>query len=123
MTRERGHEITDAYEVVEIYTDAPAAYADEDGSIAWHVVASPGKLGVGRGDLPSPNVRITMTYDTVLPLMRIVIADDDDVRARIAQVTGAAQADGRMRVEVLGPARPSNPLGSAFHDGVAAVTA
>lgn len=123
LTRERGHEIGDAYEVVEVYTDAPEPYADEDGAFVWHIVTSPGTLRVGRGDLPTPNVRLTIDYETVLPLVRTVIAADDAARARIAELSRSAQADGRMHVEVDRPRRGVDPLGSAFHDGVAAVTA
>ena len=60
------------FSVCETFFDAPAAFADDDGIAAWHMVVDGKSVHVATGRIVDADVDIQATWESSLPRARLV---------------------------------------------------
>lgn len=60
------------YSVCEVFLEAPAEFADDDGVAAWHLLVDGKSAYVATGRIPDADVTIQATWATSLPGARLV---------------------------------------------------
>ena len=104
------------FSVCEIFFDAPAEFADEDGVAAWHIRVDGKSVHVATGRIADADVCIQATWETSLPGARLVYTPEliaawqdnppeppDDPNLKVTGETGAlpgylAELHNRMAV-------------------------
>lgn len=108
----------------EVFTDAPLhLHPDSDGRIGWYLRVDENGLEIAEGIPDVADVRITVDYQTILPVTRLVFEGDPEAMARAGQVVAEAMADGRMQREGDEAVLVQIPWFMGLHDAMAVQTA
>ena len=105
-------------------TDPPGHLLPEGAkSIGWYFRIADGRVEVGQGVLDAADVKIVADYATVLPLARMVFANNPQAAAEAAKVMEEAAAAGKIRREGDATAAAAIPALATLHDDIARLTA
>jgi hypothetical protein len=111
------------YSMNQVYTDPPHHLAqDSEGRMCgWWVRLHDGQIEFGTGEIPSANLKLIAPYAVMLPLARLVRAEDPKALERTVAAIREGVAAGTMVFEWDGLPQPA-PL-EATHDRIAKHTA
>jgi len=108
----------------EVFADAPGHLdPDEQGRIGWFLRISDGNIEVDRGVLDNPDLLIKGDYATIVPLARMVFADNPELAAEAQTLAEDAMQKGLMSREGDESAMADLPWLAGLHDAMARVTA
>lgn len=121
----QGQELRDVrFTFSEVFTDAPLHLnPDSHGRIGWFMRIDESGLAVAAGIPDSADVRITVDYQTILPVTRLVFEGDPEAMATAGQVVAEALKDGRMQREGDEGGFAKIPWFMGLHDAMAVQTA
>lgn len=110
------------WNVCEVFTQVPTHLSQTpDRQASWHGRIRGRELEFGQGEIHDADFKVVADYQTVLPLARLVFADDPGAQARVDETLEKANREGKMRVEGSRDSRPDCLDG--LHDAMARVTA
>jgi len=108
------------YTFNEIFTDAPAHLGSDDhGQIGWYMRVSEGAVTIKRGILDEADVNITADYQMILPLARMIMADNPEGRANAGKVIEEMTANGKFSRKTNIDTAPTLPWEGTLHDVLA----
>jgi hypothetical protein len=107
----------------EIFTDPPAHLDPERrGRIGWYFRVANGRVEVGEGVLEGADVGIVGDYATVLPLARVVHADDPQAAEAAGRDAERAISEGKLRFDGDRARLATLPWTAVLHDTMARQT-
>ncbi len=111
----------EGFSVCESFTDAPPGLGLPDDRAVWHFRVADGRAEVGRGDLPSADVRIDGDYQAILAIAQTVYAAGPDAVARANRELVHRSGEVRIEGALGGDGAGLQALGG-LHDHLAART-
>ena len=118
----RGAEDDLRWSICEVFNDVPEHLSQApDRTASWHCRIRGSDVKFGQGEIQDADFKVVADYQTVLPLARLVLANDPAAEALVAEVSEKGAADGKLRFEGDREARPASLEG--LHDAMARVTA
>jgi hypothetical protein len=111
------------YAFQEVFTDAPAHLGcDDQGRIGWYMRVADGVVEACCGILDNPDVCIQADYQKILPLARMIMADNPEGVAEAGKVMEEMTANGQFVQTSNGATPPEMPWAGQLHDVLAAHT-
>ncbi len=111
------------YTFNEIFTDAPEHLdCDEQGRIGWYLRVADGAVEAARGILDNPDLCIQADYARILPLARMIMADNPEGAAEAGKVIEEMTASGQFVQTSNVDSPPEMPWAGQLHDALAART-
>ncbi len=108
----------------EVFTDAPAYLnPDVEGRLGWYMQIREQELKVIEGIPESADVRITVDYQTILPVTRLVFEGNPEAMQEAGRIVTQAIAAGQMKREGDENEMANVPWFMGLHDAMAVQTA
>ncbi|MEM9621517.1 MAG: hypothetical protein AAF993_07710 [Pseudomonadota bacterium] len=108
----------------EVFTGAPVHLnPDSHGRIGWYMRIHKGDLEVAAGIPAAADFRITVDYQTILPVTRLVFEGNPEAMQEAGRIVSEAMADGRMTRDGDENEMAKVPWFIGLHDAMALQTA
>lgn len=107
----------------EVLTDAPEHLAlDETGRVGWYYRIHDGKVSATRGILDKADILITTDYQRILPLARVIFADNPEGAAQADETIKQLALDGKFKQETSDGGAAPPAWADDLHDYLATRT-
>ena len=108
------------YSFNEVFTNAPAELdPDEQGRVGWYIRVHDGQVEARRGILEDPDVCVETDYEAILPIARIVFADNPEKRVETQKLIKGLTEAGNFTRTVKSETHAKLPWMGQMHDVLA----